>query len=76
MIKPSYADGRKCIQIRRRSKRGEYVSSEDHKFCRSMFEKFDDWYAKTEAIVFNLTVPFGSQTRQAVDPEVQEYIGI
>jgi hypothetical protein len=61
MKKPSDSDAQRCIGIRCNSKRGQQVSPPDHKFCMKMLQKYEEWYIKTEAMVFNLTVPFGSR---------------
>jgi len=50
----------KCIEYRKRAKRGEHLTSDESKFCERMFKMFPAWYAETEKRVFNETVPFGS----------------
>ena len=67
---PSTEDQRRAIAIRMASKRGQYVSSEDMKFCTRLWKKYPDWYASTEADVFNATVPFGSNVR-ASSPNIR-----
>jgi len=57
---PVYSVAEKCIEYRKRAKRGEVLSYEESDFCRKMFKMFPDWYAETEKRVFNETVPFGS----------------
>jgi hypothetical protein len=68
MKTPTVDESKRCLQIRKRSKRGEYSSPEDHDFCGEMFKKYRDWYYKTEDEVFNNTVPVGSNIRR-VDGE-------
>jgi len=76
MEKPPYDDARRCIRLRCKSKRGDELSREEYKFCADTCSKFDEWYAKTEAVIFNRTTPFGSRTKMKVDPEVMEYVEI
>ena len=57
----------KCIGYRKRAKRGESLSPEESKFCREMLRMFPEWYRKTEAKVFNETVPFGSGAKMRED---------
>jgi len=61
--KPCYEDAERCIAIRKRAKRGEQLSKQESHFCRTIFDAFPEWYAETEARVFNETVPFGSQVK-------------
>lgn len=63
MKEPEANDISRCIDLRKRAKRGEHLSSEESRFCENMFKKFPDWYASTEKQVFNETVPFGSNVR-------------
>ena len=58
---PSYADAERCIEIRKRSKKGMAVSDEEHLFCMKMFKEYRGWYNKTEMRVFNETKPFGAR---------------
>lgn len=60
---PSIADAERCIELRKRGKRGIQNSPEDYEFCRRMFRRYPEWYSRTEARVFNETVPFGSCAR-------------
>jgi len=64
MKTPERDESKKCLQIRKRNKRGEYVSSEDIRFCEKMYNKYTDWYTKTEDEIFNDTVPAGSNVRR------------
>lgn len=50
-----------CIEIRCKSKRGEFTSPEEQKLCAQMREKYPEWYSKTERDVFYRTAPFGSR---------------
>lgn len=59
-MEPPAKDAQRCIEIRCKSKRGESYLREDSDFCRKMYKKYPEWYKKTEAMIFNLTVPFGS----------------
>ncbi len=63
MKEPIYIHQTRCLELRKRSKRGEYLSSEESQFCAKMFKQFPEWYALTEKQVFNETVPFGSNVR-------------
>lgn len=69
MEKPSSEDAERCLDIRRKSRRGEYVSEKDRSWNRKMFNCFEEWYSKTEARVFNDTVPFGSNVK-IEEPEI------
>lgn len=64
MKKPEYKIAEYCINIRKRGKKGEFVSNEDAEFCRKMLDKYPKWYRKTELRIFNETVPFGSNIRR------------
>lgn len=64
MKTPSEDESKRCLQIRKRSKRGEYVSPDDNRFCEKMYIKYPEWYEKTEDKVFNDTVPVGSNLRR------------
>ena len=61
---PCYSDYERCMNIRKRTKLGEHVIPEDSNFCREIWEKYPEWYRKTEARIFNETAPFGSITRR------------
>lgn len=56
-------DAERCIEYRKRAKRGEHLTPEESRFCERMFKKFPKWYAATEKRVFNETVPFGSNVK-------------
>ena len=64
MKEPTPEDARRCLEIRKRSRRGEYSPPEDHDFCGEIFKHYKEWYFKTEPKVFNDTVPFGSKVRK------------
>jgi len=70
MLKPPPEEQERCMAIRKRGKRGEYVSSTDNRFNMMIFRKYPEWYEASEAIVFNETVPFGSDARKVVNPEL------
>lgn len=72
MLKPSSEEITHCIDIRKRGKRGEHLTKEETAFCTKIYKRFPDWYAKTEARVFNETVPFGSNAHR---PESEEQDG-
>jgi hypothetical protein len=57
---PSFKEAEKSIDIRKRSRRGDNVSTEEHMYSAAMLKKYPGWYNKTEERVFNETVPFGS----------------
>ncbi len=63
MKEPIYIHKSRCLELRKRSKRGECLSPDDSKFCAKMFKQYPDWYASTEKQVFNETVPFGSNVQ-------------
>ncbi len=63
MKEPKSNEASRCLEIRRRSKRGEYISRDDRMYCEMMLSEFPYWYASTEKQVFNETVPFGSNVR-------------
>lgn len=63
-VEPPYDEAERCIALRKRSKQGHMNSEEDHKFCQMMFKKYPEWYSRTEARVFNETLPFGSQAHR------------
>ena len=54
----------RCLELRKRAKRGECLSPAEHKLIRHVFENYEEWYAATENLVFNETVPFGSNIRK------------
>ena len=57
---PSPQDAERCIEIRKRSKRGEHISPEDHDFCTTMFKIYQKWYAQQSVRIFKETAPYGS----------------
>lgn len=63
MKTPNEDESKKCLQIRKRNRRGEYVSPEDTRFCEKIYMKYTEWYTKTQDEVFNDTVPVGSNVR-------------
>jgi len=63
MKKPEYRDAERCFEIRKRSKRGEHVTQEEHEFCQFMFKEYPDWYGTSERKVFEETLPFGSNAK-------------
>lgn len=46
MKEPSYNDKEKCIDIRKRSRQGQFISKEDSDFCEQMFKNYKAWYKK------------------------------
>lgn len=62
MKEPSAEEQRRCLDLRKRSKRGEHLAPEDMKFCTKMFKDYPEWYGQTEKTVFNEKVPFGSRS--------------
>ena len=70
MKKPSPEEQERSLSIRKRGKRDEYISSTDSRFTEVIFRKYPEWYEASEAIVFNETVPFGSNVSKPVDPEL------
>ena len=64
MKEPAAEDKTRCLDLRKRAKKGEHLTSEDMKFCTKMFRDYGEWYAATEKTVFNETVPFGSNARR------------
>lgn len=69
MKRPTPEESARCLEIRCRSKRGDHVCEEDSAFCRSMWKRYPEWYGKTEAHVYNRTVPFGSNVRKKEEIE-------
>jgi len=61
MKKPSSEERIRSIEIRKASKRGRYVSTEDSDWNRELHDMFPEWYRSTETMVFNETRPFGSR---------------
>lgn len=57
---PSYEDQERCLDLRKKTKTGSYISPIDSRFVRKMFEKYPEWYSRTEETVFMDTRPFGS----------------
>jgi len=72
MKMPTRTEGEKCIQLRKRSKRGGGLNQDEHKFCMMMMKKYLEWYSAIETRVFNETVPFGSETHN-VEPSLPPY---
>lgn len=72
MKKPDSADARRCIELRKRSKTGIINSKEDQEFVMKMYDKYPDWYHKTEDDVFNETAPFGSNVKRKNGKTVYE----
>ena len=64
MKEPTPEDARKCLEIRKRGKRGGYTHPAENKFCEKMFNKYPEWYKITCDEVFNDTVPVGSNVRK------------
>jgi hypothetical protein len=64
MKTPDKDESKKYFGIRKRSKRGEYVSLEDIRFCAKIYIKYAEWSKTTEDEVFNYTVPVGSNVRR------------
>ena len=64
MKTPTEDESKRCLQIRKRSKRGEYTHPDDNAFCGKMLKRYPEWYNITEDEVFNDTVPFGSNIRR------------
>lgn len=60
MKTPSQVDQIYCIEIRKRSKRGERLSRDECDFIDKMYKQFPEWYISTNQQVFNETAPFGS----------------
>ena len=58
--KMSPEEKEKLFAIKCRSKRGEYISPEEHEFCTEMYRKYPDEYGEDDERVFNATRPFGS----------------
>jgi deoxyadenosine/deoxycytidine kinase len=64
MKTPNEDESKKCLRIRKRNRRNEYVSPEDIRFCEKLYDKYTEWYTKAEDEVFNDTVPVGSNVRR------------
>jgi hypothetical protein len=63
MKEPEPNDARRCLKIRKRSKREGDFSADDMHFCDKILAKYPEWYANTEEEVFNDTVPYGSSVK-------------
>jgi len=70
MKTPTHEDAEMCISIRKRSKRGEYLSPHDSKFIRKLLDKYPEWYKSQDPRIFNETVPFGSNARMLEDGKI------
>jgi len=64
MKTPSPEEAEYCLSLRCRARRGEYMSLENMKHFTKMVKTFPEWYRKTDSIVFNRTVPFGSNVQK------------
>ena len=53
MKKPLSEEQERSLSIRKRGKRGEYISREDAHFNMKVFKNYSEWYEASEAIVFN-----------------------
>lgn len=60
---PPCLDAKRCIEIRKRSKKGQYISPEESRFCEKMCNMYPEWYFSLEEDIYNATVPFGSLAR-------------
>jgi hypothetical protein len=67
MKKPKREEQKRLLYIRKRSKRGSRVTKDERSFCYDMYDKYPEWYNKSEPRIFNETVPFGSNV--VVDQE-------
>lgn len=63
---PAATDANPCLRLRKKSKQGHGLSPDEQAFCERVYRHFRDWYSRTEAVVFNETVPFGSNVRRPV----------
>jgi len=61
---PMSEDSCRCMGIRMRSKRGEYVSLEDLDFCNTMRKAYPEWYRAGQKEVFEKTKPFGAHREE------------
>ena len=57
----NYTERNRLFDLRCRSKRGEYLSPDDRKFCEEMFKLYPEEYAADERRVFIEPAPFGSR---------------
>jgi len=64
MKEPKPNEASECLEIRKRGKRGEYLSRLDTRFCERMLKDYPEWYTATDKQVFNETVPFGSNAHR------------
>jgi len=69
MKKPPKDVIEKSLDIRCRSKCGN-ITRQEHDWNMKVFEKYEEWYNKTEAIVFNRTIPFGSSVYKPEEPDL------
>lgn len=69
MNKPTVSEQELCLDLRRRSKRGEHLSPDESAFVRRMFESYPEWYRSTDRRIFVETAPFGSIQWTESQPE-------
>ena len=75
MKMPTRNDAERCLAIRRKGKRGEYLPKTDSDFSLRMFKKYPEWFSVTENRIFNETAPFGSErslSEEALPPYSDE----
>lgn len=60
MKRPSNQDQAFCLELRKRSKRGEYLNKENREFIEWVWRNFEEWYCSTEKEIFEQTKPYGA----------------
>lgn len=61
MKEPPVTDADRCMDIRCRCKRGEYISPLSLAYCEEMLKAYPEWYSATQHDVIERTKPFGAQ---------------
>jgi hypothetical protein len=60
MIKPPPDIIQKSIDIRCRARKNLPITRKEHDWNMKVYNKYPEWYERTEPHIFNQTVPFGS----------------
>jgi hypothetical protein len=57
---PNFSDAERCINLRVKSKQGDYLDPDDTAFVEKMWRNFPVWYSSTEKRIFDESAPFGA----------------
>ena len=55
---PSPEDAAYCLELRKKSKRGERLTDSEYDFVVEMWESYRQWFKDTEGVVFEETAPW------------------